>query len=128
MDGGHLLFDLPPQKSPQRPQGRTRRPQPIRNSILAFLETPQTVTEIAAHIDRRICVVTGHLRAMRLRGLVVRLAWGVWLRRDLCPDAPEHTTICRPKSTQGFLPEIIKEPKPGPVRHSSKRKPRRVRK
>lgn len=112
MDGGHLLFDLPQQISPQRPQGITRRPQPIRNSVLAYLQQPRTVTEIAAHIDRRACVVTGHLRAMRLRGLVVRLAWGVWLRRDLCADAPDHSTIRRPKSKQDLLQEIVREPEP----------------
>ena len=128
MDGGRLLFDLPTQISPQRPRATSHRPQPIRNSILAYLQQPRTVTEIAAHIDRRACVVTGHLRAMRLRDLVVRLSWGVWLRRDLCPNAPEHSTIRRPKSAQDLLPEIIKEPRPGPVRHSSKRKQRRVRK
>lgn len=128
MDGAHLLFDLPPQIGPQSSRGVTRRPQPIRNSILAYLQQPRTVTEIAAHIDRRTCVVTGHLRAMRLRGLVVRLAWGVWLCRDLCTGAPDHSTIRRPKSTQDLLPEIVREPEPKAIRHASKREPRRVRK
>lgn len=128
MDGGDLLFELPHQIGPQRPRGTVHRRQPIRDSILAYLNRPRTVKAIADHIDRKTSVATGHLRAMRLRDLVVRLSWGVWIRRDRCANAPEHSTIVRGKSAQEWLPDLSEASrKPTVVERRPTRKSRRLR-
>ncbi len=128
MDRGNLLFELPQQIGPQRPRGTVHRPQPIRDSILAYLDEPRTAKAIAVHIDRRTSIATGHLRAMRLRELVVRLSWGVWVRRDQCDNAPEHSTILRTKSAQKWLPDLSKPRKPAVIKRRRTRKSRRPRK
>lgn len=116
MDGGDLLVDLPQQHGRRRKPGRTpksatSRPQPIRNAIMAFLDQPRTVKEIAGRIERRTCVATGHLRAMRARNLVVRLSWGVWVRRDRCTDAPAPDTIQRSLPAQDRLLRHLEAPR-----------------
>jgi DNA-binding transcriptional ArsR family regulator len=115
MDGGNLLFDLPP-----APGGRSgqharnpppRRPQAIRDTIMAFLIEPHTVKEIAIGIDKTTSTVTGHLRAMRRKDLVVRLSWGVWVRRDKNDAPPDHASIRRPNPAQERLLSLLTEPK-----------------
>ncbi len=60
------------------------RPQPIRDAILAYLTEPRRAMEIAAHIKRPIATATGHLAAMKRRGLVVSVKHGVYARPDRC--------------------------------------------
>jgi hypothetical protein len=49
------------------------RASPIRDRIMAFLSRPRAAADIAAHIHRPLPVATGHLAAMRRRGLVQRI-------------------------------------------------------
>jgi DNA-binding MarR family transcriptional regulator len=60
------------------------RPQPIRDAILAYLTEPRRALEIAVHIERSIATATGHLAAMKRRGLVVSVKHGVYARPDRC--------------------------------------------
>ena len=115
MDGGNLLLDLPhapggrhgkpPRKSP------SRRAQPVRDKLMAILTEPHSVKEIAVALDKTTSTVTGHLRAMRRKDLVVRLRWGVWVRRDKCEAAPDHASIHRPNPAQERLLVHLTEPK-----------------
>jgi hypothetical protein len=116
MDGGNLLFDLPPPQKARRgahhPPGPTRlRRHPIRDSIMAFLVEPRTVKQVADHIKRRTSTATGHLRAMHKRALIVRLRWGVWVRRDKCKNPPDQTSIRRGRPTQDALLDHLRDPK-----------------
>jgi hypothetical protein len=113
MDNGDLLFDLPPLE-PRR--GRPTYPasprrQPIRNAILAYLAEPRTVKQIADLIGRRTSVATGHLRAMRAKNLIVRISWGVWVRRDKCPNPPDPATIRRTCPAHDVLLQHLQQPK-----------------
>jgi hypothetical protein len=116
MDGGNLLFDLPPPRQARRgthhPPGPTRhRRHPVRDAIMAFLVEPRTVRQVADHIERRTSTTTGHLRAMHRRALVVRLRWGVWVRRDKCENPPDQTSIRRGRPTQDTLLDYLHKPK-----------------
>lgn len=113
MDGGNLLFDLPPAPAGRRSRGRgsAQRPQMVRDKLMAFLTEPHTVKEIAVSIDKTTSTVTGHLRAMRRKNLVVRLSWGVWVRRDKCDAAPDYASIRRHNPAQDRLLEHLTEPK-----------------
>ncbi len=117
MDGGHRLLDVPQQHGPCRkhrrlpPKPATPRPQPIRDAIMAFLDEPRSVKQIAVCINRKTSVATGHLRAMRVRKLVVRVSWGVWVRRDRCANAPDPETIQRNLPTQEWLLQNLAEPR-----------------
>jgi len=62
------------------------RPQLIRDAILAFLSEPRRAREVAAHIGRPVSNATGHLAAMRRRGLVVRNGHGRYERAEPLPD------------------------------------------
>lgn len=55
-----------------------RRPQPIRDMILAFLSEPRSARSIAAHIARPVPTATGHLAAMQRRGLVRRIGYAAY--------------------------------------------------
>lgn len=116
MDGGNLLFDLPPTRQTRRgthhPTGPSRqRRHPIRDAIMAFLTEPRTVKQIAEHIERRTSTATGHLRAMHKWALIVRLRWGVWVRRDKCDNPPNQTSIRRGRPTQEALLDHLRDPK-----------------
>jgi len=63
-----------------------RRPQLIRDAIMAFLGEPRQAREVAAHIGRPVSNATGHLAAMRRRGLVVRTGHGRYERAEPLPD------------------------------------------
>ncbi len=96
------LFQPPPRRrgrprtrpaaEPKTTSGRTH---PVRDKILAFLAEAHSVKEVATHIERRTSTTTGHLRAMYHRGLIIRTGWGVWIRRDKCPNPPDQQTITR---------------------------------
>ena len=116
MDGGNLLFDLPPQDRHSRKARRdtpiaASRPQPIRDAILGMLTEPRTVKQIAEHINRRTCIATGHMRAMQAKGLAVRLSWGVWVRQDRCSNAPDPANIRRNYPTQDVVLTHLKVPR-----------------
>ena len=116
MDGGNVLFDLPPQDRHSRKARRDTpvaagRPQPIRDAILGMLTEPRTVKQIAEHINRRTCIATGHLRAMQAKGLAVRLSWGVWVRQDRCSNAPDPSSIRRNYPTQDLVLAHLKTPR-----------------
>jgi predicted transcriptional regulator len=78
---------------------------------MAFLAEPRTVKQVADHIERRTSTTKGHLRAMHRRALVVRLRWGVWVRRDKCENPPDQTSIRRGRPTQDTLLDYLHEPK-----------------
>lgn len=66
----------------------TARLQPVRDSIMAFLlGQPRQAVEIASVVGRSVPCVTGHLRAMRVRGLVERIGYGRYARADM-PGLP----------------------------------------
>ncbi len=60
------------------------RPQPIRDAILDYLTEPRRAMQIAAHIERSTAIATGHLAAMKRRGLVVSVKHGVYARPERC--------------------------------------------
>ena len=64
------------------------RPQPIRDAILAYLSEPRFVRDIALHIRRPVPTTTGHLAAMRRRGLVKRIGPAVYALPDSVMAAP----------------------------------------
>jgi hypothetical protein len=116
MDGGNLLFDLPLPRQTRRgahhpPASTRQRRHPIRDAIMAFLIEPRTVKQVADHIERRTSTATGHLRAMHRKALIVRLRWGVWVRRDKCKNPPDQTSIHRGRPTQDALLDHLHEPK-----------------
>jgi len=78
-----VMPDVPaaPRSAPHR-----WRLQPIRDAILAFLGEPRQAREVAAHIGRPASNATGHLSAMRRRGLVVRTGHGRYERAEPLPD------------------------------------------
>ena len=59
-----------------------RRKLLIRDKILAFLSEPRSASAIARHIDRPVPTATGHLAALRRRGLVLRLGFAAYARAD----------------------------------------------
>jgi len=67
------------------PAPRRSRPQLIHDAILAFLGEPRQAREVAAHIGRPVSNATGHLAAMRRRGLVVRTGHGRYERAEPLP-------------------------------------------
>jgi hypothetical protein len=116
MDGSNLLFDLPPPGQTRRgahhpPASTRQRRHPIRDAIMAFLIEPRTVKQVADHIERRTNTATGHLRAMHKKTLLVRLRWGVWVRRDKCTNPPDQTSIRRGRPSQDVLLDHLHEPK-----------------
>ena len=107
MDGSPMLFDLPAvhsdRVSSRSTSSGTTRKQPIRDAIMAYLTEARSAKQIAEHIERKVSIATGHLRAMRLRGLVVRVGWGQYVRTDRCEAPPDPTTITRANSTRELV-------------------------
>lgn len=58
------------------------RKQLIRDASLAFLTEPRSAREIADHIGRPVPTATGHLAAMRRKGLVPRIGYAAYARAD----------------------------------------------
>lgn len=50
----------------------------VRDRILAFLSEPRSAGDVARHIGRTVPTATGHLAAMRRRGLVRRIGYGAY--------------------------------------------------
>ena len=115
MDGINLLFDLPPEST--RQNGKRSRAFPgqrrsvVREKLMVLLTEPRTVKEIAVGANRTSSNITGHLRAMRRKNLVVRLSWGVWVRRDKCANVPDYASIRRNNPAQERLLAHLREPK-----------------
>ena len=119
MDGSPMLFDLPPVRSSRTssrstPSGTTRK-QPIRDAIMAYLTEARSAKQIAEHIERKVSIATGHLRAMRVRGLVVRVGWGQYVRADRCDTPPDPTTITRANSTRDLV--LLHAPAASSIEH-----------
>jgi hypothetical protein len=57
---------------------RPKRPQPIRDKIIAFLTKPRSAVQIATNIERPVPIATGHLAAMRRLGLVQRIGYSAY--------------------------------------------------
>ncbi len=76
------LYGLPGTKKHRRLSTISRAllhwPQPIRDAILAYLTEPRRASDIAVHIERPIATTTGHLAAMKRRGLVVSVQRGIY--------------------------------------------------
>ena len=73
---GYGLYGMPDAALPLVPA----RPQPVRDAILACLSQPRRAVEVAAYIGRPGSITTGHLAAMKRRGLVVQVERGVYAR------------------------------------------------
>ena len=63
------------------------------------MATPRQACDIAGEVGRSVSNVTGHLRALRVAGLVVRIGWGRYARADM-PGLPPPGKRClqRPRS------------------------------
>ena len=94
---------------------RTPRPQPIRDAILAFLSEPRSASQVAAHIERSVPNATGHLAAMRRKGLVLRLGYAAYARSDY--DGPP-VAFYRPHGPRSHSPgrAIVPVSQAGPIR------------
>ena len=107
MDGSPLLFALPTLRSGRSSvpatTRRVTRKQPIRDNIMTFLTEARSAKQVAGQIDRKVSIATGHLRAMRVRGLVVRVGWGQYVRADCCSEPPDPATITRANSTRDLV-------------------------
>lgn len=77
----------------------SRRPRRVGDAILACLATPRQACDIASEVGRSVSNVTGHLRALRVAGLVVRIGWGRYARADM-PGLPPPGERClrRPRA------------------------------
>jgi len=87
------------------------RPQPIRDAILAFLGEPRQARDVAAHIGRPVSTATGHLAAMRRRGLVVRVAPGRYERADPMPDLARPAAVFVPSPVRQTILAHLSEPR-----------------
>lgn len=88
-----------------------KRPQPVRDMILAFLTQQRQAKEIANHIGRSVPNATGHLAAMGRRGLVVRTAYGCYQRSDLVLADSRPAKITRPTPTQDVVRACLNQPR-----------------
>jgi DNA-binding IclR family transcriptional regulator len=81
VDRGLYLATGRPRAMPDLPTSPSLwRAQPIRDAILAFLDEPRQVQDVAAPIGRPVSNAASHLVAMQRRGLVVRTAHGRYER------------------------------------------------
>src|SRR5208282_620284 len=86
------------------------RPQPIRDAILAYLTELRSARDIALHIDRPVPTATGHLAAMRRRGLAKRVGYGVYAPVDW-PEAAETSALARSRPIRDAILEYLTEPR-----------------
>lgn len=91
--------------------GSMERPQPVRDTILAFLTQQRQAKEIANHIGRSVPNATGHLAAMGRRGLVVRTAYGCYQRSDLVLADSRPAKITRPTPMQDVVRACLDRPR-----------------
>ncbi|HKM61290.1 MAG TPA: hypothetical protein VJY39_02255 [Acidisphaera sp.] len=87
------------------------RPQPIRDAILAYLTEPRSARDIALHIDRPVPTATGHLAAMRRRGLTKRIAYAVYAPPDWPAAAETMGQLARSQPTRTAILEYLTEPR-----------------
>ena len=81
------------------------RPPPIRDKIIAFLSEPRPVAAIAMHIERSVPITTGHLGAMRRRGLVKRLGYATYAPGSY-DGPPLRLRIRRPATPRTLRQEL----------------------
>lgn len=96
-----------PTGKPCTPSVVRPRSQPIRDTLLAYLDEPRQACDVARHIGRTIPIATGHLGQMTRLGLVVRVAYGVYQLRDTCTRAPEPETIERGRPVEDQVRRIV---------------------
>ena len=65
--------------APRRGGGGGDRGGLIRDQVLAFLAEPRSAGDVARHIGRAVPIATGHLAAMRRRGLVRRIGHAAYV-------------------------------------------------
>ena len=87
------------------------RPQPIRDAILAYLTEPRSARDIALHIVRPVPTATGHLAAMRRRGLAKRIAYAVYAPPDWPAAAETMGQLARSQPTRTAILEYLTEPR-----------------
>jgi len=87
------------------------RPQPIRDAILAYLTEPRSARDIALHIDRPVPTATGHLAAMRRRGLVKRIAYATYAPSDWPAAAETMGQSAKSQPTRTAILEYLTEPR-----------------
>ena len=86
------------------------RPQPIRDAIMAFLTEPRSARAIADHIERPVPTATGHLAAMRRRGLVRRLGYSAYARADYAGPPISYCSLDLDSLPAAILP-LLTEPR-----------------
>src|SRR5208337_461223 len=87
------------------------RPQPIRDAILAYLTELRSARDIALHIDRPVPTATGHLAAMRRRGLAKRIAYATYAPPDWPEAAETMGQLARSQPTRTAILEYLTEPR-----------------
>lgn len=88
------------------------RRQPIRDALLAYLEKPRLVADIARHIGRPVPTTTGHLAAMRRLGLVKRLGYAVYGLSGWSGPVPSYqrTSPGLPADVRAKVRAALREP------------------
>ena len=76
-------------------QAPDRQLRLTRDTLLDYLSQPRRASEIALHIGRSLSIATGHMNRLRQRKLVVRIAFGIYVRADCCTTPPDPMTIQR---------------------------------
>src|SRR5271165_488307 len=87
------------------------RPQPIRDAILAYLTELRSARDIALHIDRPVPTATGHLAAMRRRGLAKRIAYATYAPPDWPAAADTLGKLARSHTISDAILEYLTEPR-----------------
>ena len=93
------------------PMPGKRRPQPIRDAVLAFLGEPRQAVDVAAHIGRSLSCTTSHLAAMRRLGLLVRIAHGRYQRADPLPELARPAAVFVPSPVRQAILACLSEPR-----------------
>lgn len=102
---------VPAMPAAPSPVPARRRPQPIRDAILAFLGEPRQAADVAAHIGRSLSCTTSHLAAMRRLGLAVRIAHGRYERADPLPDLARPAAVFVPSPIRQAILAHLSEPR-----------------
>lgn len=89
------------------PDSQLVRPRPVYDALLAYLVEPRRAVEIASHIASTVPIATGHMARLMRQGVVVRVAYGVYVRQDKCPRPPDPKTIQRGCPTRDKVAALI---------------------
>ena len=90
-------------------EARADRSRSIRDAIMGELHEPRRAMEIAEGINRSVSVTTGHLHAMRKRGLVVRIGYGLYDKAAQHEGAVDPAPFARSRAQDRILAVLDRE-------------------